>query len=194
MAKDKKSFILYTDMIHSFSILPDDIAGKLIKTIFEYVNDKDPQPEDLLVKVAFEPIKQQLKRDLKDWDNERERRSESGKRGGLKSGEARRRSASKNEGVLQKTKQTEANEAVTVTVNVNDTTTTIDRQKVLEYLRGAAPIGTERAELEVEADALMKTYGGKKIGNLRALCNRWMANFAERAVMPVIQPVKKMVL
>jgi len=39
----KKSFLLYCDQIGLFDQLPDEQAGKLIKLIFAYVNDKDPQ-------------------------------------------------------------------------------------------------------------------------------------------------------
>lgn len=81
MAHDKSSFILYADQAEVFINLPDDIAGKLIKIIFDYVNDKNPEVEDLLLKVAFAPIKQQLKRDLKDWENVKSNRSTAGKKG-----------------------------------------------------------------------------------------------------------------
>lgn len=77
----KKSFILYCDFISVFEHLSDKEAGLLIKHIFNYVNDKDPQLDNRTLKIAFEPIKQQLKRDLKDWESERESRSEAGKRG-----------------------------------------------------------------------------------------------------------------
>ena len=65
MAKDKKSFLLYVDLIHTISKLPDQKAGKLFKIILEYVNDLNPKVEDLMLDLVFEPIKQQLKRDLK---------------------------------------------------------------------------------------------------------------------------------
>lgn len=81
MAHDKSYFILYADQAEVFINLPDDIAGKLIKIIFDYVNDKNPEVEDLLLKVAFAPIKQQLKRDLKDWENVKSNRSTAGKKG-----------------------------------------------------------------------------------------------------------------
>jgi hypothetical protein len=84
MAKDKKSFILYADQKDLFNQLPDDIAGKLIKHIYSYVNDENPESEDLIVKVAFEPIKQQLKRDLRLFEEKREKRSEAGKEGANK--------------------------------------------------------------------------------------------------------------
>lgn len=81
MAKDKKSFILYADQIGLFEALPDAEAGRLIKTIFQYINDKNPEIKDVLLRVAFEPIKLQLKRDLKNWEAERSGRSEAGKKG-----------------------------------------------------------------------------------------------------------------
>lgn len=73
MAKDKKSFLLYVDLIHTVKHLPDEKAGQLFKTILGYVNDEDPEPEDLLVQVTFEPIKQQLKRDLEKYERIREK-------------------------------------------------------------------------------------------------------------------------
>jgi hypothetical protein len=83
MAKDKKSFILYADLIGLFNKLTDEQAGKLIKIIFEYVNDNDPKIEDdQLLEIAFEPIKMHLKRDLKKYELFREKQSENGKQGG----------------------------------------------------------------------------------------------------------------
>ena len=72
--KGKKSFILYADYIHTFKILNDEKAGKLIKTILSYVNDENPQCTDQVIEVAFEPIKQQLKRDLKGWEDKKSKR------------------------------------------------------------------------------------------------------------------------
>ena len=82
MATDKKSFILYADLIYTVRKLPPDIAGKLFLTILQYVNDENPQVDDLIVDIAFEPVKQQLKRDLQKWDEHREKQSLNGKRGG----------------------------------------------------------------------------------------------------------------
>ncbi len=84
MAKDKKSFILYVDQKDLFNKLPDEIAGKLIKHIYSYVNDENPESKDLIVNIAFEPIKQQLKRDLKLFEEKRVKRSEAGLAGANK--------------------------------------------------------------------------------------------------------------
>lgn len=120
MAENKKSFILYCDLIHTVEKMPDDKAGKLMKHLLRYVNDMNPECDDMVVDVVFEGIKQQLKRDLKHWEEIRLVKSETGRIGGLKSGESRRKKQTKQP--LQKgskSNQDEANEAVTV--NVTDT-------------------------------------------------------------------------
>ena len=81
MAKDKKSFVLYSDQKELFNQLSDEAAGKLIKHIFSYVNDDNPESEDMIINLAFTPIKQQLKRDLKKFEQIKKARSEAGKRG-----------------------------------------------------------------------------------------------------------------
>ena len=84
MAKDKKGFILYADQKALFEQLPNDKAGELIKFIFAYVNDENPVTEDLIINLAFTPIKQQLKRDLIKFEETKEKRSEAGKAGANK--------------------------------------------------------------------------------------------------------------
>ena len=75
MAKDKKSFLLYADQQSVFNQLPDEIAGQLIKHIFSYVNDENPITDNLIINIAFEPIRLQLKRDLQKYESIRERNS-----------------------------------------------------------------------------------------------------------------------
>src|SRR6478609_2218191 len=120
MAEGKKSFVLYSDIIHTVKKLPNNKAGELFKLILSYVNDENPTTKDLAVDLVFEPIKQQLKRDLKQWEETREKRSEAGKLGGRpkKQEEAKEANAFSE-------KQTEAKKAVNgnVTVTVNDTVT-----------------------------------------------------------------------
>jgi len=82
MAENKKSFLLYSNLIHTIKKLPDEKAGVLFKTILEYVNDLNPVIDDLLVEIAFEPIKQQLKYDLKKWDQYIEKQQVNGSKGG----------------------------------------------------------------------------------------------------------------
>lgn len=120
MAENKKSFVLYCDLIHTIEKLPDDKAGLLLKHLLRYVNDQNPITDDLIVEIAFEPIKHQLKRDLTKWDNKIDKLTLQGRLGGIKSGEARALKKKQNEANASKN---EANEPVTVNVNVNDTVT-----------------------------------------------------------------------
>jgi uncharacterized phage protein (TIGR02220 family) len=82
MAENKKSFILYADLINIVSKLPKEKAGKLFLHILEYVNDLDPVTDDLLLQIAFEPVKLSLKRDLKRYENYIEKQRENGLKGG----------------------------------------------------------------------------------------------------------------
>jgi hypothetical protein len=68
MAEGKNKIIIYRDWITTFESLSDEEAGRLIKHLFLYVNDKNPKPADRLTALLFEPIKQTLKRDLKKYE------------------------------------------------------------------------------------------------------------------------------
>ena len=82
MAENKKSFVLYCDLIHTIKKMPAEKAGELFLHILKYVNDENPTTEDLIIDLTFEPIKQSLKRDLCKWNIFIERQSKNGKLGG----------------------------------------------------------------------------------------------------------------
>jgi hypothetical protein len=73
MAKDKKPVLIYVDWISIFEELSDEEAGKLVKHLFRYVNDRNPEAPDRLTKLLFEPIKQTLKRDLVKYEDKRKK-------------------------------------------------------------------------------------------------------------------------
>ena len=121
MAENKKGFVLYPDQKIIFDELTDEEAGILIKHVFKYVNDENPILENRIITMAFNPIKLQLKRDLKRWESIRLKRSEAGK----KSAESRQQ----NQQVLTSVESVEqvltkstviVNDNVNVNVNVND--------------------------------------------------------------------------
>lgn len=86
MAEGKQSFILYCDIIHTVKMLDDAMAGKLLKHILKFVNDENPEIDDPMIKIVFEPIKQALKRDLKKWETISENNKINGHKGGINSG------------------------------------------------------------------------------------------------------------
>ena len=122
MADGKKGFILYADQMELFEQLSDIKAGVLIKHVFKYVNDENPISKDMIINLAFTPIKQQLKRDLEHWESIRVERSKAGKA----SAEARKKKKqnSTNSTSVNFVQQNSTNSAVivkeTVNVKVND--------------------------------------------------------------------------
>ncbi|MEX1383695.1 DUF6291 domain-containing protein [Lutibacter sp.] len=116
MAEGKKSFIAYSDWNGMFKALPDEVAGKLIKHIFAYVNDENPETDDYVINALFENVKCSLKRDLKKWDKQREQRSQAGKASAkVRATKSNDRSTSVNEKVRKAT----VSDSVSVSVSVD---------------------------------------------------------------------------
>lgn len=84
MAEGKKCVLFYVDWGSTFDELDDEEAGRLIKHFANYIRDKNPEAPDKLTKIAFEPIKNQLKRDLIKWESEKDQKSQNGIMGNLK--------------------------------------------------------------------------------------------------------------
>lgn len=193
MAENKKSFILYCDLLATVSKLPDEVAGKLFKTILSYVNDENPEPEDILLQVAFEPIKQQLKRDLKDWEQKKKHRSDSGKLGGTKSAQAKRSKVKQNQAPLPFATKVEAkpstatnfeaNQAVNVTVTdtVNVNGSVIKRPPtqtdVEAYFLG---VGGTKAQASKFYLHYKGRYGFDSIEDWLALAQKWYLEDLEK--------------
>lgn len=120
MAEGKKSFILYADLKNTVEHLSDQKAGVLLKTILSYVNDENPEVTDVLVKIAFEPVKQQLKRDLGHWESIKVKRSNAGKIS-AEIKKAKSTNSTHVKSVEHNSTNSTVNDNVNVTVNVNDT-------------------------------------------------------------------------
>lgn len=123
MADGKKSVIIYSDLIHTVRKLPREKAGDLLMVILEYINDLNPDVDDVMVELVFEPIKQQMKRDLKKWEAIKEKRSDAGKasaeaKKALKEADQNATKSTSVESVEQNQQQATHS---TVSVNVNDT-------------------------------------------------------------------------
>ena len=80
MAENKKSFVLYADLIKSIDHLTNEEKGILFTHLLEYVNDKNPILTDRLILTAWKPIELQLKRDLIKFEEVKAKRSDAGKR------------------------------------------------------------------------------------------------------------------
>ena len=147
MAKDKKGFILYADLIKVVSKLPDEIAGRLFKIILSYVNDLDVSIDDLLLEIAFEPIKNQLKRDLIKFEGVKSKRSDAGKRSAELRALKREEQNATNSTSVESVQQSSTNPTVTDTVNDTVTVTVTDKVKDINKQKEKAPVFNFRKEL-----------------------------------------------
>ena len=120
MAEDKKGFILYADQKELFSQLPDELAGKLIKHIMAYVNDEDPVSDNIIINIAFTPIKLQLKRDLVKFEQTKDRRSNAGKIGAEKRWKTIAKDSNRINGIAKDSKRKQVIAKMTVTDNVKE--------------------------------------------------------------------------
>lgn len=89
----KNSFILYYDYEEHLKLLKsDEERGKILMAIFEYKRTKkSPEHLEGESKMLFNVIRVTLDRDEIKWEEERQKRSEAGRKGGLASGESRRK-------------------------------------------------------------------------------------------------------
>lgn len=134
----KKSFVLYTDQREVFDELSDEDAGRLIKHIFSYVNDENPSTDDQLLKVAFLPIKTQLKRDLKIWDEKKQQRAEAGRKGGIA------KSSNAKQNLANPSNATNDVANLAVNVNVNGNVNDINKNKFLSFVEIEEEMGKEK--------------------------------------------------
>ena len=116
MATDKKSFVLYADLITNIDHLTNEEKGILFNHILEYVNDMNPVLTDRVLLSAWKFIQSQLKRDLRKFEDVKVKRSDAGKES------ARLRALNKEKINLTKPTSVESVEQVATnpTVNVNE--------------------------------------------------------------------------
>lgn len=143
MADTKKSFILYADLIHTVKKMKPEDAGELFLHILKYINADEPETDNMIVDLTFEPIKQQLKRDLKGWESKRLKRAEAGRKGGLAK--------------ASNAKQDLANLAVNVngTVTVNGNDNVIKKDNITE----------RKLKFTTSLKPFLETYGKEMLNN-----------------------------
>lgn len=118
----KESFIMYNSFYEPIKTLKNEQLGKLLRAIFNYTTTGEiTQDNEILV--AFMFIKNQIDIDTNKWEEQKKKRSEAGRLGGIK------RAVNENQALSSKSKQcldmlsndkqSQANQAVNVNDNVN---------------------------------------------------------------------------
>ncbi len=167
MAIDKKSFVAYADWIDSFEELSDEEAGRLVKHMFRYVNDLNPEAPDKLTKMCFIPIKATLKRDLHKYESIRERNAKNGAKGGRpKKSKANPKKAV---GLIDNPNEPKKADSVSDSVsdNVSDNEIKEKKKKVFNFRLSLIDLGVE----EKVADSWMVVRKAKKAVNTEIAFN-----------------------
>ena len=77
----RKSFVLYTEWENTFNRLSNELAGELIKVIFDYVRTGEiPQIDNAVVDGVFSTFQPSIDRNISKYDAAIEQRKEAGKR------------------------------------------------------------------------------------------------------------------
>jgi hypothetical protein len=139
------------------------------------VNDKTPEPPSDLIDIVFEPIKQQLKRDLKEWEKTKEGYSKGGKASAEKRSRLKQAEAS-----LSKSTVTD-----TVTVNVTDTVKDNVKVKVIFNFRTAL---LEYGFNEKLVDDWLKVRKTKKATNTETALKGFISEI-ERRTSDINEPL-----
>ena len=142
MAENKKSFVAYCDWQETFEELSNEEAGKLVKHLFNYVNDKDPDASDKLTKMCFIPIKQSLKRDLKKYEGYIQKQSANGKKGGRPKNPTL---SEKTQPFIEKAKKADS---VSVSDSVSDSVNVTKKRNTKKYISSNGDEYTEAEILE----------------------------------------------
>ncbi len=162
MAENKKSVLLYCDIIHTIKSLTDEEAGKLFKHYLDFINDLNPT-SDRLTELLFEPIKQNLKRDLKKWEVKSERNSTIAREGWVK-----RTHANACERMNGDAKHADKDK-VTVTVTVTDTVTDTVKVKDIKVKEDKIEFISKVFLTQIEKEKILLDFGEDSDYALRKL-------------------------
>lgn len=137
----KESFILYNSFYEPIKALKNEQLGKLLRAIFNYtINGEITQDNDILV--AFMFIKNQIDIDTDKWQEEKEKRSEAGRLGGIQRAINQSQALSSKSKqclkMLSTSKQSQANQGdnvnENVNVNVNDNVINSSSNNIYTYI------------------------------------------------------------
>lgn len=123
MAKDKKSFVIYCDLIDAIDHLTTLEKGKLFEHLLDYVNDKNPVMKDRIILGSWKHIEQSLKRDLKKYEARAERSRNNGSLGGRPPKEPKKPS-----GLINNPDEPKKPDSVTDSVTVTDNDILLEKE------------------------------------------------------------------
>ena len=190
MAENKKSFILYCDLINVIDHLTTLEKGKLFEHLLDYVNDKNPIMDDRMLLGTWKHIEQSLKRHLKKYEARAERSRINGALGGRPS------KPKKPSGINNNPEEPKKPDTDTVTVTDTDTVSVSDSkftpEQFLKWFNEARAKNLEKPSninylsefSKLHLEILTKKYTGDDFSKaFHNICNDKWANESNN-IMP----------
>jgi len=173
MAENKKSFVAYCDWGEIFDDLTNEEAGKLVKHLFDYVRDENPE-SDKLTNLLFIQIKQSLKRDLKKYEKYVYKQRVNGSKGGRPK---KPKETQKTQVFISKPKKADSvNVSVSDNVNVIDSVNDINKKTL--FLKWLAYRKEIKKPIKVQStlQGLTKKFNEKSLEELTFVINASIEN------------------
>jgi len=177
MAENKKSVLLYCDIIHTIEKMDNETAGAFFKHYLRYINDQNPTTKNLIIDIAFESVKQNLKRDLKKWEQRAEKSRANGKLGGRPPLEKKPKKPS---GLKNNLTEPRKPDTVTVTVNVKDNVKDKDTYRAFKHLTinkkevKKLSVHWSASQIDEILDSIENFANNKKYVSLYLTANIWL--------------------
>lgn len=163
----RKSFVLYTEWENTFNRLSNELAGELIKVIFDYVRTGEiPQIDNAVVDGVFSAFQPSIDRNISKYDAAIEQRKEAGKR----SAEKRKRDATTVESRLR---TSTVSDSVSDTLSLNGESVREGANKVFDLQSIKEQLLSD--EIWKESVCMQSTLGVSFISMLPAQLDKFIA-------------------
>ena len=163
----RKSFVIYTELENTFNRLSNELAGELIKVIFDYVRTGEiPQIDNAVVDGVFSAFQPSIDRNISKYDAAIEQRKEAGKR----SAEKRKRDATTVESRLR---TSTVSDSVSDTLSLNGESVREGANKVFDLQSIKEQLLSD--ELWKESVCMQSTLGVSFISMLPAQLDKFIA-------------------
>lgn len=150
--EDKRSFLLFYEIAEDVQMLEREEIGDLFLAILSIGGVCEMPELNRTTMAVFRPIRRAIKENDRKWQEMKKMRAENGRKGGLQRAKNERK-RTEGKAPLSTLKQTQANQAVTVTDTVSDTVTVTDtgnNTPIVQHGARSAPVAAGVCSADAE--------------------------------------------
>lgn len=146
--EDKRSFLLFYEIAEDVQMLEREEIGDLFLAILSIGGVCEMPELNRTTMAVFRPIRRAIKENDRKWQEMKKMRAENGRKGGLQRAKNERK-RTEGKAPLSTLKQTQANQAVTVTDTVSDTVTG-NNTPIVQHEARSAPVAAGVCSADAE--------------------------------------------